>query len=294
MDAVEKAANQLRLVDLRPFPGVAVKALQLVSEPKSRLRDLHDLISMDQVFAAEILRLANSPLYGIRAEITSTLQAVMLLGYERVKGLLLTLAVKTYIGQSLQAPILKACWSHSLACATIAEELAGATTIDKDVAYTAALIHDIGQLALAMIETEGYNELRNKGLINGDSILQAEHDLFGLDHCQAGGLLMTTWNLPLTFIEVASYHHDPRKSESLDLVGVVSLSSQIADALGFSVIPIATRYDDMVTNLPDDARRILPVEATKLLQRIADKMNLIESALELKSIRVHPDSPAIV
>jgi len=294
LNAVEKAANQLRLVDLPPFPGVAVKALQLVSKPESRLRDLHDLISMDQAFATEILRLANSPLYGIRSEITSTLQAVMLLGYERVKGLLLTLAVKTYIGQSLEAPILKACWSHSLASATIAEELAMTTAIDKDVAYTAALIHDIGRLALAMILPEGYNKLRQQGPLDPGSILQAERDLFGMDHCQAGGLLVTTWNLPLTFIEVASYHHEPRKSESLDLVGLVSLACQIADALGFSVVSISGKYEDIVRELPDDMRRVIPGRAAKFLRRIADKMNGIESVLELKSIRVHPDSPVTV
>jgi putative nucleotidyltransferase with HDIG domain len=293
LNAVEKAANQLRLVDLPPFPGVAVKALQLVSKPESRLRDLHDLISMDQAFAAEILRLANSPLYGIRAEITSTLQAVMLLGYERVKGLLLTLAVKAYIGQSLEAPILKACWSHSLASATIAEELAAASIIDKDAAYTAALIHDIGRLALALIKPEGYNQLRDKGLLDAASIMQAERELFGMDHCQAGGLLMTKWNLPLAFIEVASYHHEPRKGDSLDLVGLVSVSCQIADALGFSVVPMIPGYEEILPDLPEDVRRILPAKAAKLLRQIADKMNGIESALELKSIRVHPDSPAI-
>ena len=293
MSAVEKAANRLRLVDLPPFPGVAVRALQLVSEPESRLRDLHELISMDQAFAAELLRLANSPLYGIRAEVTSSLQAVMLLGYERVKGLLLTLAVKSYIGQSLEAPLLKACWSHSLASAMIAEELAAPTAIDKDVAYTAALIHDIGRLGLAMVDPEGYNKLRDKPPLDADSMLQAERESFGIDHCQAGGLLMTAWNLPLAFIEVASYHHDPRKGDILSLVDVVSLGCQIADALGFAVIPIAAQYEDILSGLPDNMRAVLPPGAAKLLRRIADKMNGIESALELKSIRIHPDSPVV-
>jgi hypothetical protein len=135
--------------------------------------------------------------------------------------------------------------------------------------------------------------LLEKGPLDADSILHAERELFGLDHCQAGGLLMTMWNFPLTFIEVASYHHEPRKGDGLDLVGLVSLSCQIADALGFSVIPVCSRYEDILPELPEDARRIVPAKADKFLRKIADKMNGIESALELKSIRVHPDSPVI-
>src|SRR5271166_5345944 len=85
----EKAATRLRLVDLPPFPAIAIRALQLVSNSETRLSELHDLICTDPAFAAEILRLVNSPLYGIRTEITSTLQAAMLLGFERVKGVAL-------------------------------------------------------------------------------------------------------------------------------------------------------------------------------------------------------------
>jgi HD-like signal output (HDOD) protein len=278
---VEKATTRLRLVDLPPFPGIAVRALQLVSKSETRLHELHELICMDQVLAAEILKLANSPLYGVRTEVTTTTQAVMLLGFERVKGLLLTVAMRAYIGDSWDVPALKACWRHSLACAMVAEELAGANVVDKDRAYTAALIHDIGRLALAVLQPEGYSKLRSRTLGSAASILQGERDLFGMDHCYAGRLLMCWWNLPEELVEVTSHHHTVTKPEKFDLLTIVTLSCSISDALGFEFVrpADASGYKDIVSNLPQDKRDIVPVEPNEFRSRIADRIGCVESML---------------
>lgn len=192
----DRFAKQLKSVDLPPFPAVAIRALQLVSQSETRLSELHDLISADPAFAVEILRLANSPLYGIRVEIVSTVQATILLGFERVKGLALTIAMRAYIEDLLHVPALRASWRHSLACAAAAEELAAASSMDKDSAYTGALIHDIGRLALAVMQPDSYNQLFQNTTGTPESVLQKERESFGADHCEAGRLLTTSWNLP--------------------------------------------------------------------------------------------------
>ena len=113
--------------ELPPFPTVAIKALQIASNGSGRLRELHDTICTDQVFSGELLRLANSPLYGIRTAILSTLQASILLGYERLKALILTIGIRVYFTNVLTIPVLRVCWRHSLACAIVAEDLAVAS-----------------------------------------------------------------------------------------------------------------------------------------------------------------------
>jgi putative nucleotidyltransferase with HDIG domain len=290
----EKTAVRLRLVDLPPFPAVALRALQLVSKSGTRLRELHDLISADPAFAAEILKLANSPLYGIRAEISSTLQATMLLGFERVKGLALTVGMKAYIGDSLQTPVLGACWRHSLACAMIAEELAEASLLDKDAGYTAALIHDIGRLALAVMQPNAYNELIGSPAGSTDFVLQRERELFGMDHCHAGRLLMTSWNLPEEFVEITSRHHSVTHSTNLDLLAVVALSCKMSDALGFSFIRSVDppKYEELLGELPERERDHMPTDPAEMISRITNKMNCVEStpspALEPSSDSAHP------
>jgi putative nucleotidyltransferase with HDIG domain len=279
--AGEKNTTRLRLLDLPPFPGIAVRALQLVSKSETRLHELHDLICMDQALAAEILKLSNSPLYGIRSEVTTTMQAVILLGFERVKGLLLTVAMRAYIGDSWDVEALRACWRHSIACAMVAEELAGANAVDKDRAYTAALIHDIGRLALAVMQPEGYGQLRNRALNGADSILQCERELFRMDHCHAGRLLMSWWNLPEELIDVASHHHTVTESAKFDLLATVALSCSISDALGFAFVrpTDAPEYKDLLSRLPEHKRNVLPAESEDFRSRITDKIGCVESML---------------
>jgi putative nucleotidyltransferase with HDIG domain len=275
----DRFARQLKSVDLPPFPAVAIRALQLVSQSETRLSELHDLISADPAFAGEILRLANSPLYGIRVEITSTVQATILLGFERVKGLALTIAMRAYIADLLHVPVLRASWRHSLACAAVAEELAAASSMDKDSAYTGALIHDIGRLALAVMQPDSYNQLFQNTTGTPEFVLQKERELFGVDHCEAGRLLTTAWNLPQLFIDIASHHHDRPTEDHFDLIGLIGLGCRVADALGFEFVPNpeCESYQMLISQLPDTMRQRMPADPNEIASRITDKISCIES-----------------
>jgi putative nucleotidyltransferase with HDIG domain len=275
---VEPAEMPLSLVDLPPFPAVALRALQLVSKDEARLRDLNDLISTDQAIAAQLLRLTNSPLYGIRVEITSTLQATMLLGFERVKGLLLTIGIKSYLRDSLQLPALRACWSHSLACAMVTEELAKLSLADKEVAYTAGLIHDIGRLALAIVHCKSYAEFAKSTEESPCDVLERERELFGMDHCEAGRSLMTAWNLPQDLIAVAAHHHGTRSGGKFDTLAAVRFSCGMAEALGFKVTHSidAKSFKDLLDELPAHERAQFPADQEALAAQIGDRIRSIE------------------
>ncbi len=89
-------------------------------------------------------------------------------------------------GQVVGNPLIRNLWRHNLACAAIAEQLATAGFMDKDTAYTAGVLHDIGRLALAVIRPAEYAALLRRHKGSGASILKEEAELFGTDHCQAG------------------------------------------------------------------------------------------------------------
>lgn len=305
----DRTAKKLKLVDLPPFPAVALQALQLVSKTDTRLAQLHDLICADPAFATEILKLANSPLYGIRTAITSTVQATMLLGFERVKAVALTIAMRGYIGNSLHIPALRACWRHSLACAMVSEELVKVTTrdIDKDVAYTNGLIHDIGRLGLALMQPDLYTPLLQSIQNTGASLLQLEREVFGVDHCEAGRLMVTSWTLPEQFTDIVARHHEPRKSNVLDTLSLVNLSCRMTDALGFDFAPCADcpSYEDLVRELPDSARAQMEKRPDELAKRIQQKIAWVEavegprvshfpSASDSLRERVEKRQPAVV
>jgi putative nucleotidyltransferase with HDIG domain len=279
VDQAERTARRLKLVDVPPFPAVALRALQLASKSDTRLSELHALICTDPAFAGEILRLANSPLYGIRSQITSTVQATILLGFERVKGLALTIAMRAYVSGSQHIPVLRASWRHSLATALIAEELAGLCRVDKDVAYTAALIHDIGRLGLSVIRPDLYSTLLQQDFEDPASVMRHERELFGMDHCEAGGQLLTDWGLPQELIDIARSHHHEDQRQRLDVLEVVHLSCRVADLAGFGFVHCteSVDYDALVGRLAERSVDHVPPKITELSSRVARKMDYIES-----------------
>lgn len=265
------------LINLPPFPAVAMRVLQLLSREDLGLKELTQQIQADPVLSSEILVMANSVLFGFRTEIRSILQATTLLGAQRVKGIALTIAMKTYLTESFQIPALLACWRHNLATALVAEELARISLIEKDFAYLAGLLHDVGRLALGMIKPLEYANLLtadSKAVVN---ILKAERELFDMDHCEAGRWLTESWKLPKVFIDVASQHHAP-KASTFDVVALVNRSCLMADALGFSAVentPVK-RFEDIRLSLPERERRRFDPDPKQFAMNLAIKIHSLE------------------
>jgi putative nucleotidyltransferase with HDIG domain len=267
-------------VEVPPFPAVAIKALQLVSNEDPRLRDLHNLIRTDPVLSTEIIRLVNSPLYATRVEIRSTLQAMTMLGCERLKALILTVGIRKSFGESLSTGGMRACWRHSLASALIAEELAPGSSIDKDAAHTAGLMHDIGRLALIVTHPKRYPDFLKSTECEPCDVVARERELFGVDHCQAGEALVKAWNLPDHFLEITAHHHETHTDRKFDLLAAVHFSCRLSDTLGFAAAhSIDERsFHELVDELPAHKRVCLPLEAEELQLRITSKVDAIDSA----------------
>jgi putative nucleotidyltransferase with HDIG domain len=261
---------------LPPFPAVALRALNVLAGTDTSLRELCDLIRPDAVFSAEILRIANSPLVAFSKEITSVLQASMLLGFRRLRRVVITVGLRSYLDREL-APLLQSCWRHSVACGMCAERAARWNSIDRDLAYTAGILHDIGRVALATIGPASY-----AGLIGGENVecegLHDERELFGIDHCQAGCMLVTAWKLPQEFTAVTSHHHDPLTHVVEDLAEVIRLSCRLADALGFAVSRKDSlyTYDEVLAEYPESVRSHLP-SADELTAEIGREISVIET-----------------
>lgn len=273
----ETAERPWALINLPPFPAVAMRVLQLLSREDLGLKELTQQIQADPVLASEILVLANSVLFGFRTEIRSILQATTLLGAQRVKGIALTIAMKTYLTKSFQIPALLACWRHNLATALVAEELARISLIEKDFAYVAGLLHDVGRLALGMIKPIEYANLLTANTKEAVNILSAERELFGMDHCEAGRWLTESWKLPKVFVEVAGRHHAP-KGNTFDIVALVNRSCLMADTLGFSAVESASqkRFEDILLSLPERERKRFDPDPKKFAVNLAIKIHSLE------------------
>ena len=260
------------------FPAIALKALKLLSGTDTSLLELCNLIRADLAFSTAILRIANSPLVAFSRDVTSVLQASMLLGFQRLRSMVITVGLKTYLKNSF-TPLMVSCWRHSLACAILSERSAKMISLDNDFAYTAGLLHDIGRVALIKVMPDSYGRVVECGANTPLDVLQNERNFCGIDHCDAGSSLMTAWNLPTALIEIAAAHNDPERLLPETHL-LISTSCALADSLGFAVVPcqVGTSYAEILARFPDPAQLQFPATAEELARDIANEISALESA----------------
>ena len=265
---------------LPPFPQVATRVLQLTNNETVHLHQLSELISSDAAFASEVLTIANSLVYAPRFPATTILHAIAVLGANHLQGMCLTVGVRSYLGKTLNHPMIRNVWRHNLACGMIAQQLASAGFMDKDTAYTSGILHDVGRLALAVIRPNEYATLLARHAGTGVSILELETDLFGCDHCQAGKHLITDWKLPSDFEAIVSEHHSPRRTDGAwSMVELIKISCRLADTAGFPAFPKCeiTEFSVLVEELPARERRSFHSDLESLVQEVTNKIEALEA-----------------
>jgi putative nucleotidyltransferase with HDIG domain len=262
---------------LPPFPAIALKALKLMSGADTSLLELCNLIRPDPAFSTAVLRIANSPLVAFSKNVDSVLQASMLLGFQRLRRVVITVGLKAYFENSFTL-LIRSCWRHSVACAIVAERSAKWSSLDNDFAYTAGILHDIGRVALATFMPDSYARVLERGADQPQNLLQVERELCGIDHCQAGRSLVTSWKLPEAFLEITACHHD-REARPPGTASLIPPSCELADALGFSVIHCrsARSYAKILAEFPERARTRFPADAQELSLEIANEIKVIEA-----------------
>jgi HD-like signal output (HDOD) protein len=264
-----------------PFPQVALKVLQLASNENVQLAKLGELISSDPAFASEVLTIANSLLYSPRYPIMSILQAIEVLGASHLQGLCLTVGIRAYLGKSLGHPTMRTLWRHNMACALIAQQIASAGFMDREIAYTAGVLHGIGLLGLAVVGPSEYVHLLGTHIGTPATLLQREQGIFGIDHCELGKKLVHDWNLPDDFAAIMSApHSEGRGSSEWDMTELVGLSCRMADTAGFAAFSAchAAAFDDLLEELPQRERKLFHADVETLSFEVSKKIAALESA----------------
>ena len=203
------------------------------------------------------------------------------LGANTLKGMCVTVGVRAYLGNSISYPAMRNLWRHNLACAMIAERIAGAGSIDRDTAYTAGILHDVGRMALAVIQPKGYAALLDKHHGPAASMLLAEREMFGLDHCEAGRQLIADWKLPESFKAVVADHHsESRPDERMGSCGVGK--GELRDGIGNRISQHSPDAQQQSTRncsdeLPAHEQNLFHPDAETLTGEIARSIHAIES-----------------
>jgi HD-like signal output (HDOD) protein len=226
---------------LPPFPPVAAAVLSRLGRADTGFRAVAEQIGCDAALAAQVLRLANSPLIG-GARVTSLLAATTLLGVERLSALVVTLTLCKVIRPVSRLPAVRRLFRQNLAVALLCREGAPVFDLEPDTAYTAGLLHDLGALALLLAFPRDYAPLLD-GCRGIEALLRAERRAFDTDHMDAGALVARNWRLPEFLYPVIATHHRP--STQAPLLVLVGAAITRAAAAGFSLLDIPAAEPDL-------------------------------------------------
>jgi putative nucleotidyltransferase with HDIG domain len=215
------------------------KVLETCNNPQSSPNDLNRVVSLDPVLAGQVLRLTNSAYYSLRHPVSSLTRAIIMLGINTVKNLVLSFAILEQLRskQSFRALSAEKFWAHSLSVGVIAKCLAmvrGVSLSDQEEFFVCGLLHDLGKIPLNHQFPDEYFQALDLAKRSGWPLAHAENVVFGIDHGAIGSLIAKKWRLSPAFIEALGYHHQPDKSmpEHQQLVFIVALAdifSQLLD-----------------------------------------------------------------
>jgi HD-like signal output (HDOD) protein len=262
-----------KLANLPPLSPAALKLLNLSSESEVELKQYVQIIESDPLLTAEVLHLANSPLFGFATNVHVLGHAITLIGPERIKTLAVTAAMKAYTGGGRTAA-MRVSWKHSLACALVCREIARFFKLSEDRCYTVGLIHDIGRLGLIKSYAPQYDQILTPEYAASGEIIRVESTMLGIDHCHAGFWLTRTWGFPVGFCQVSAHHHDPVSAQHPELVQVVQVACMLADCLGFSAVrwSKSLSFEQILSHVPRLPADDPEWSAEKLREKITDKI----------------------
>ena len=218
-----------KLEGLPTLPPIVQRLNRMIEDEKTSIHQIADLIEKDQIITTKILRLANSAFYGFPKKVSTVQNALMLLGINIVKVLIITSSIFDIIYKEDVN-----LWEHSIGVAACSKILAEKLELkEPQEVATAGLLHDLGKIVEKVSFKEDYKKILELVQNNKDP-LKAEKEILGIDHAEIGSFLMRIWNIPDRLIEAVDAHHELEKAKKFKKeAAIVHLSNVLVHARGY-------------------------------------------------------------
>lgn len=256
------------------LPTVAAHVLHLLEDENVNIKQVATTIETDPALTIKILKIANSPIFASRKEITSVHQAIVILGLNRLSNVVLGVAIfsKFFLGLRKEAmEMIQKFWYHSSSTGIVAKFLLSKTNIQlKESEFIGGLLHDIGKLAMIQSDISKYTKVIDLVDFKGLSDIEAENEVFEFNHIDVGSAITKKWKLPSDLSDIICFHsvtHDNAITNRM--IAIVRTADILCELLG------AGFYEGLNYSGPDDPGAWERLDALFHQFREADKSQLI-------------------
>ncbi len=264
------------LNSLPAMPVIAQKLMALKLDTEEGEKQMMLLIAQDPMISAKIIGLANSPLLGATRHITAVKDAAMMLGLTRVKSVATGIAVMSLVSKPIGRFDPQELWLHNMAVAfamlPVVRAMPSRNRPQDDQIFLAGMLHDIGYLALAHLDTQRSDDLHTRFVIEPDRLaIEVERELLEVTHDELGAELAKYWNLPSEIVSVLRYHHSPDAAgaeEAQPLARIINVTEKLLPQIGLREF-----VGNQVTPEEWAALGIDPDRAEEIATQVAEQAN---------------------
>jgi len=219
------------LGDLPPLPQVAVQVLRIAADPDASTDELRRVIATDLALTAQILKIANSAMFGMMREVRTLTQAIMTLGFSTIKSVVIASSAKNLYSRGNAGLQERLMWEHALTAALAARVYGKTLRFPRaEECFLGGLLHDIGKCVMGLKFPDRYGILVRSAYNDGGDLMEMELETFGFDHTMVGEALLHSWNLSASLEKVVRWHHEPESApaEERTLTSLVALGNLLA------------------------------------------------------------------
>ena len=236
----EEIKNRIySIIQLPALPTVAMEVVEMVDNPRTTASRLGRVISSDQALTAKVLKIANSPFYGFPRKISTIEFAIIILGYDALKEIVISISLISALQKRSDEHFdAQAFWEHAITTGVLARRLS------RDLGYRVSgevfvggLLHDIGISILHRYFRNEYRRIVDIAREGTLSFREAEESVLGVTHAEVGGWLAERWNLPAQLVDAILHHHTPSSARlNRELVAIIHYADVVANrSLGRAV-----------------------------------------------------------
>jgi putative nucleotidyltransferase with HDIG domain len=224
-----------RIEELPTLPVVSQRILELMADEDASNRDIALLVENDQSLALKIMKLANSAFFGSLTKIASLEQAMIKLGMNEVRSIVLAVSVYDFFSNSDSGIFdRKRFWKHGIVCSHTAKYLGASYRTENDTLFISGLVHDMGKAVLDEFFHDEFLSIINYLELKKCTFSEAEKAVIGLTHSQIAAKLLNQWKFPDIIVQQILYHHSPWEDKNNEKGSImIYLADIITKAAGY-------------------------------------------------------------